>query len=186
METKKMARFLGALRKCGTVFLLSVAAFGCSDDEEDKKKEEAGVSEVTLNGGPYANVTAKTTTTPATAAYSPQDGMTAITYTAFAGDDEFLVVIAFPGNDPGQETWDGENCFASTMQIMDDNEHTVMASYLEDGNTLHAGHVKIDSYGQVGGIISGSFEGDVTFIDTECGCVNKGTMKGIFRAQRLQ
>ena len=184
METKMMVRLGSAVRKYCQVCLLMVAAFGCNDDDEPKK-EEAGVSEVTLNGGRYTNVIAKTTSA-ATAVYSPQDDMTAITYTAMAGDKEFLVVIAFPGKDAGQKSWDGENCFASTMQILEDTDESVMASYYEEGGTLHNGYVKIDKYGQVGGVVSGTFEGDVTFIDTECACLDAGTMKGTFRAQRIQ
>lgn len=186
METSKLTLVGDACRKYGLAFLVVLAAFGCSDDEEGKKNEEAGVSEVTLNGGRYSNLTAKSTTA-AVAVFNPQENITSITYSAFSGDDEFLIVIAYPGNASGQEPWNEDDCYAYTGHVEGTTvDHSVSASYLKEDNGVHTGFVKIDKYGSVGGLITGSFEGNVTIIDGECQCMTDGTMKGTFQAERIQ
>jgi hypothetical protein len=59
---------------------------------------------------------------------------------------------------------------------------------MSDGNFEQLpGFVKIDKYEGVGGIISGSFEGECTFADSRCGnCIKKGTIKGSFKVYRVQ
>ena len=161
-----------------------VVAFGCSDDDE-KKMEQPGASEVTVDGGRYSNLTAKATD-PATAVYSPTEGMTSVSYTAEVSGETFLVVVAFPGQQQGQYEWTEETSFVSVMQYFDDADKGVTASHLGEENTVHSGFVKIDKYGAAGGVISGSFEGDVTIVDTECSCLEEGTVKGKFSAHRLQ
>jgi hypothetical protein len=176
----------GTISRYSLVFLLLVSIAACKDDEDPAKKNEPGISEVTLNGGPYTNLTAKSITDePAVATYSPTDDLTSVVYTAMANGKEFYVVLAFPGSGKGQHAWDEDNCFVQTWEDYDDINAAVTATYYDEDGEVHTGTVKIDNYGAVGGVITGSFEGDATFIDTSCNCMDSGTMKGTFSAVRL-
>jgi hypothetical protein len=173
---------------CVMSFVVLFASCGGEDDEL-KKEETAGESEVTLDGGGhYTKLTAEAEEV-GTAVYNAGDDVTAVTYTAQLNGDDFLVIISFPGNQPGQFAWNIDDySYAQVTHDMKGTTRTITAAhfYIEDNEYHeHTGHIKIDSYGNAGGIISGSFEGECSFLDSECNCYTRGTMKGSFKARRL-
>ena len=193
MNNKKNHLFKGLNMKSALFLICACAAISCSDDDEPKKNNNPGISEVTLDGGPFTNLTAKgTTASPAMAVYSPDEDLTAITYSAMADGEEYYVVIAFPGKAKGQHAWNEENCFVQVMTEVDNADEGITATFINLNNSVHTGHVRIDSYGEVGGVISGSFEGGCTYIDASdldescVNCLETGTMKGRFEAKRVQ
>lgn len=190
MKITEMTRLRSVLKKCFLLFVLA-AISACSGDEDDitKENEEAGGSNVTLNGGYYNNLTAKSSA-EATGVYNPDDDVTAIAYTTEANDEDFVVIISFPGKEAGQKNWDiDQYCYVQVAHEFKNSDKTMTATYYDLTNntfTVHPGHVTIDSYGDIGDIISGSFEGKCTFMHSESGHSGYGTMKGTFKARRTQ
>lgn len=185
MKKQKNRVFEGLSGRISLLVICGLFAVACSE-EDAKKENKPGQSEVTLDGGPYSNMTARTTD-PALAVYSPDEDATAITFTASADGEDFHVVIAFPGKAKGQHSWNEDDCFVQTAQNIGEANESVTATFITpDGDNIHIGHVKIDNYGDVNGIVSGSFEGNCTFVDASCGnCMEEGTMKGKFEARRV-
>ena len=177
--------FEGLSRRISLLVICGLFAMACSEDDAEKENKP-GQSEVTLDGGPYSNLTAKTSD-PALAVYSASEDATAITFTATADGEDFHVVIAFPGKSKGQHSWNEDDCFVQTAQDIELANESITATFIKpDGESVHIGHVKIDNYGDVNGIVSGSFEGNCTFIEASCNnCLSEGTMKGKFEARRV-
>jgi hypothetical protein len=183
MKKIRMNQLGKGWRTCCLLFALLASLVGCHKDELEETPV-GGDSDITLNGGPYSNVTAKATDL-AIVVYDPQQNTTAISYTATVNGQDILVVIAYPGNKAGQETWAYNKCFAHAVHQFANNR-VVTSTYIGDKGITNSGYVKVTDYGQPGGIVAGSFEGTASFMDTECGCVTTGTMKGNFRGKRAQ
>ena len=63
----------------------------------------------------------------------------------------------------------------------------IIAGSYESDEGVHPGVVEVTKYGAVGGIITGRFEGQLTFIDTSCeGCKRTGFVRGTFTAMRFK
>lgn len=178
--------YFSVCKQYALVLVMALAFLACND-EESEKSNEPGVSDVTLNGGPYSNVTAKTTDTDdAAAVYSPQENVTSVTYTAMLDGREFYVIVAFPGTEKGSHSWNDEDCFVQVVEDISNTTEAITATYYSpDTGEVHNGTVKVDNYGNVGGVISGTFEGGATFTEHATGTTTTGTMKGKFSARRL-
>ena len=185
MNKMKM-NFLELFKKYSVWLLVVVIIAACKDDEPEKKNEP-GESEVTLNGGPYSNVTAKTTDSDdAAAVYNAQEDATSITYTATVSGREFSVIVVFPGAQKGNHSWNEDNCFVQVVEDVSNTSEAITASYYSpDNSEVHSGTVNVDNYGNVGGVVSGTFEGGATFIEHSTGNITTGTMKGKFSARRI-
>jgi hypothetical protein len=191
MNTRKNYVFDGMKRYFSLILFVALFMTACKDDDP-KKDANPGGSEITLDGGPYADEKA-TTKDAALAVYDPQEDITVISFTAEDSDgDEFSVLMAYPGKEKGQKPWTEEFCYVQIVEDMESTDEAVTATFVDPDNDttpVHTGHIKIDNYGNVGGIVSGSFEGNCTFIDAGCAatsCLTYGTMKGKFEAKRIQ
>lgn len=184
MNKVKM-HFPEVCKKYALIFLMMATFVACKDDEPENKNEP-GVSEVTLDGGPYSNVTAKTTESDdAAAVYSPSEDMTSVSFNATVSGREFFVIVAFPGAGKGNFTWNEDNCFVQVAEDMTATDAITASYFTPDGSGINSGTVTVDNYGNPGGIVSGSFNGVATFTEHATGNVTSGTMKGKFSARRL-
>ena len=135
MNNEKYHVFDGLRMKCALFVICACAAVSCSDDDEPKRNNNPGISEVTLDGGPFTNLTAKSANaSPAMAVYSPDEDLTAITYSAMANGEEYYVVIAFPGNSKGQHAWNEDNCFVQVMTDVDNADEGITATFIIPDN----------------------------------------------------
>jgi hypothetical protein len=188
MNISTLSSLRNPMRKLCIAFVIAVGA-ACSGDDDPDNKNQAGESSVTLNGGPYTNFTANTTE-PGTAVYDPQEDVTVLGYSATVNGEPVVVIVSFPGKTPGEKTWNvDELCFAQVTHDYKDSDRVVTATFYHTNTGTaveHSGHVKLDSFGEVGGIVSGSFQGDCTFVDSKSTTTTTGTMKGTFRVRRTQ
>ncbi|HEU5146405.1 MAG TPA: hypothetical protein VFT90_06815 [Chryseosolibacter sp.] len=145
-----------------------------------------GGSEVNLNGGPYGTLTAHGNV-PGAAGFDAKKGVTSAYVYTHVGDLTIGVSISFPGKGVGTTVWFDPDCFVATAQSSTKSDRTIVGTIDKpDDNEVHSGYVKVDRYDEVGGLITGSFEGSLTFLDTQCGaCKTVGTIKGKFIARRL-
>ena len=131
----------------------------------------------------------------AQATYVKDLGATIIVYNAHPmnedgtfGNEVVLVYLIVPGQGTGVKAWTPETCLVSTTHTI--NASTVIAGTVivdvsGDGPAVaHPGSVTVQSYGSVGGIVSGNFSGDYTFIDSATETVSSGKVSGNFFAVR--
>lgn len=146
-----------------------------------------GTTQITFNGGPYSNLT-MAANNPGSGAYVAAEN---VSFVMFSGLDDngnaIAVQIFFPGKEKGQFAWN-DKCFAVT-------NHNIGAAIVagnsfipSDPPSVHPGHVKITEYGEVGGSITGTFEGNFTFTDFRCQppCMKYGSIKGMFTVPRFK
>jgi hypothetical protein len=150
-------------------------------------KITVGGSEVTFGGGPYS--VPFTVIGKASAMFMTDEDFTLIQYTSEVVGGTVSVSIAFPGKAPGTHPWSKDkdvNCFVISQHKM--GGKTIGGTYGSvDENEIHIGSVTVDRYEGVGGVVSGSFQGNYTFIDEACGaCFSEGTISGKFTARRVR
>ena len=146
-----------------------------------------GTTQVTFSGGPYSNLTI-TGNDRASGGYEPGQN---ISFVLFSGVDNaenpVSVSMFFPGKEDGQFAWNDIH-YVLTSHHFGHQELVLGTSVIpSDPPSVHPGHIKITEYGEVGGPISGSFEGSFTFMDTRClpePCVAYGSIKGMFIVRR--
>ena len=143
-----------------------------------------GGSEIILNGGPYSNVAAYGMA-PGAAGFDAKIGVTAVYFYTYVGDITIGVSLSFPGNGVGKRAWSHPDSFVATAQSP--NSGATIAGTIDtpDSQGIHTGYIQVDRYDEVGGLITGSFGGGLTFINAQCGgCKTVGTIQGKFMAQR--
>jgi hypothetical protein len=145
-----------------------------------------GGSEIILNGGPYSGVTAHGMV-PGAAGFDTKKNVTSVYFYTHLEDLTIGVSLSFPGKGVGTTVWFDPDCFVATAQSSTRSDRTIVGTIDKpDSNEVHSGYIQVDRYDDVGGLITGSFEGSLTFLDSQCsGCKNIGTIKGKFIARRL-
>lgn len=145
-----------------------------------------GGSSITLNGGPYSNLTIKANN-PGYASHEPSQNITTIGFSGLDDDGNAIAVnITYPGKGIGQEPWTEQCVVVTSHQI---NGKLVAGNSIipSDPPSPHPGFVKITGYGEVGSQVAGSFEGNFTIMDNRCEpiCITYGTVKGTFLVPRM-
>jgi hypothetical protein len=145
-----------------------------------------GGSEIILNGGPYSSVTANGMV-PGAAGFDTKEGVTSVYFYTHVDDLTIGVSLSFPGKGVGTTLWFNPDCFVATAQSSTSSDRTIVGTIDKpDDNEVHSGYIQVDRYDSVGGLIAGSFEGSLTFLDSQCNaCKSVGTIKGKFVARRL-
>jgi hypothetical protein len=151
-----------------------------------------GASSVILTGGPYSNETFYGSK-PGAAAYDPAKNLTSIYVLLYRSDGASVgISISFHGKTVGQETWNQPDCFVSTSHTTTASDRLITGTYFTyDNNSnqdIHPGYIKVTKYSNaVGGTIAGTFQGNFTFMDSNCDyCKFYGTVTGNFTAIRIQ
>lgn len=181
--------FKKAIGKFGFLFLMLVAMMAC-DNNDEGINVTGSENEITVNGGPFTNFTARGERDGGSAVYDVQENLTVVSYTPEISEDEYFhVILSFRGNTTGEYPWDvEEDCFFQASYHKDSNSSIVITSYnASDTVLIENGSVKIDSYGEPGGVIEGSFEGDCMIRDVDCSTcpISEGTLKGEFKVTRV-
>jgi len=147
-----------------------------------------GTMHVTLNGGPYSNLTIAANN-PGTGGYVADKNTSFIGFSGLDKDGNAIAVqIFFPGNEKGQFSWNDTNCMVVTNHNIGTAIVAGVSVIPSDPPSIHPGYVKITEFGEVGATISGTFEGNFTYTDYRCQipCIEYGTVKGMFTVPRFQ
>jgi hypothetical protein len=192
MKHIKMTQLRTYMKKYALALLLLTAISACDDENGSEKKAQpgAGDSQVTLTGGPYTSPLTAKSVEAGTAVYNANEDVTGLSFIGVVNGEDVSVVLAFPGKEIGQRSWNvNENCYVTASHALKGTTDYISASYFDvsTGSFVHhEGHITIDKYEGVGGMISGSFEGKCTFMESKDERITYGTMKGSFKVIRMQ
>lgn len=145
-------------------------------------------NEITLNGGPYSNMTTKDPI-DGYAIYVPSENITTIAFAAMdPNNTPISVAIFFPGNAPGSVNWNEMYHVSSTHNVGGGVPTIIqgMAAIPGDPPTTHQGYIRVKEYTEKK--VSGDFAGNFTFMDGSCQppCIKYGTVQGTFVVPRFQ